>query len=167
MFAIQAVSIDGMALRQQLENPAAGAVVVFEGLVRNHNEGHAVGALEYECFESLALAEATRIYAEAQARFEVFEIVCVHRTGLLQIGEMAVWTGVNAAHRDAAFEACRYVIDQIKFRLPIWKKEHYLNGQSEWVNCQRCASHEHQLPELARKHPQPNQDYASQKGNPV
>jgi molybdopterin synthase catalytic subunit/adenylyltransferase/sulfurtransferase len=64
----------------------------------------------------------------------------VHRIGALQVGELAVWVGVSAAHRDEAFRACRYIIDEVKHRLPIWKKEHYLNGDSGWVNCERCAS---------------------------
>jgi molybdopterin synthase catalytic subunit len=73
----------------------------------------------------------------------------LHRSGLLEIGECAVWVGVSSAHRDEAFNACRYIIDQVKSRLPIWKKEHYANGDSGWVNCERCANqgahqgHEH------------------------
>jgi len=64
----------------------------------------------------------------------------VHRIGVLAVGELAVWVGVSAAHRDEAFRACRYIIDEVKHRLPIWKKEHYLNGDSGWVNCERCAT---------------------------
>lgn len=139
MFRVQAGPIEPLELKVLLADPRAGALVSFEGLVRNHNEGQAVASLEYECCEELALAEAARIFAEARASFAVYEIVCVHRTGPLQIGEIAVWTGVCAAHRDAAFVACRYVIDQLKLRLPIWKKEHYLSGASEWVNCRACA----------------------------
>ena len=74
-------------------------------------------------------------------RFPHLEARCVHRVGLLEIGECAVWVGVAAKHRDEAFRACRYIIDEIKHRLPIWKKEHYVNGDSGWVNCERCASH--------------------------
>ena len=66
---------------------------------------------------------------------------CVHRVGLLELGECAVWIGVASPHRDEAFKACRYIIDEIKVRLPIWKKEHYVNGDSGWVNCERCAAH--------------------------
>jgi molybdopterin synthase catalytic subunit len=64
----------------------------------------------------------------------------MHRIGALAVGELAVWVGVSAAHRDEAFRACRYIIDEVKHRLPIWKKEHYLNGDSGWVNCERCAA---------------------------
>jgi molybdopterin synthase catalytic subunit len=63
-----------------------------------------------------------------------------HRLGELELGEVAVWVGAAAAHREEAFRACRYVIDEVKHRLPIWKKEHYLNGNSGWVNCERCAA---------------------------
>jgi molybdopterin synthase catalytic subunit len=67
----------------------------------------------------------------------------VHREGTLELGECAVWVGVTAAHRDEAFAACRYIIDEVKVRLPIWKKEYYVNGDSGWVNCERCAAHAH------------------------
>ena len=73
--------------------------------------------------------------AEARAKFDVVTLACVHRIGALRIGDLAVWVGVAAAHRGAAFEACRYVIDEAKARVPIWKKEHYADGMSEWVNC--------------------------------
>jgi molybdopterin synthase catalytic subunit len=65
---------------------------------------------------------------------------CVHRVGDLRVGELAVWVGVSAPHRDEAFRACRYIIDEVKHRVPIWKKEHYVNGDSGWVNCERCAA---------------------------
>jgi molybdopterin synthase catalytic subunit len=78
--------------------------------------------------------------AEAIARFGVARAACVHRVGELAVGELAVWVGVSAPHRDEAFRACRYIIDEVKHRLPIWKKEHYLDGDSGWVNCERCAA---------------------------
>ncbi|HZO21820.1 MAG TPA: ThiF family adenylyltransferase [Steroidobacteraceae bacterium] len=133
--------IDEASLREQLADPAAGAYTSFEGWVRNHNEGLSVHHLEYEAFEPLAVKEGERIVAEAVARFGVEHAACVHRTGDLAIGEMAVWVGVSAPHRHEAFLACRYIIDEVKHRLPIWKKEHYENGDSGWVNCERCAEH--------------------------
>ena len=81
--------------------------------------------------------------AEARALFPYLEARCVHRVGLLEIGECAVWVGVVARHRDEAFRACRYIIDELKLRLPIWKKEYYADGEAEWVNCRRCAAHAH------------------------
>ena len=127
-------------LRLGLADPACGGYASFEGWVRDSNEGQRVRSLEYEAFEALGLREGERIIAEALARFGVAHAACVHRTGRLAIGELAVWVGASAAHRDEAFRACRYIIDEVKHRLPIWKKEHYLNGDSGWVNCERCAA---------------------------
>ena len=129
-----------------LADPASGGFCAFEGWVRNHNEGHAVTQLEYQAFELLGVKEGERIVAEAFAHYPIKQALCVHRLGRLGIGDVAVWVGVSAAHRDEAFKACRYIIDEVKHRVPIWKKEHYANGDSGWVNCERCAApadHEH------------------------
>jgi sulfur-carrier protein adenylyltransferase/sulfurtransferase len=139
-FNFTSQKIDDSALREQLFDPAAGGYTSFEGWVRNHNEGLAVRHLEYEAFEPLAIKEGERIVAEAIERFGVEHAACVHRIGDLAIGEMAVWVGVSARHRAEAFLACRYIIDEVKHRVPIWKKEHYVNGDSGWVNCERCAA---------------------------
>ena len=127
-------------LRRALADPACGGYAAFEGWVRDSNEGQRVRGLEYEAFEALGVREGERIVADAIARFGVAHAACVHRIGALAVGELAVWVGVSAAHRDEAFRACRYIIDEVKHRLPIWKKEHYLNGDSGWVNCERCAA---------------------------
>ncbi|HEY6823311.1 MAG TPA: molybdenum cofactor biosynthesis protein MoaE [Steroidobacteraceae bacterium] len=127
-------------LRVALADPACGGYATFEGWVRDRNEGQRVRTLEYEAFEALGVGEGERIIAEARERFGVAHAACVHRIGVLAVGELAVWVGVSAAHRDEAFRACRYIIDEVKHRLPIWKKEHYLNGDSGWVNCERCAT---------------------------
>jgi molybdopterin synthase catalytic subunit len=127
--------------RAALADPAAGGYAAFEGWVRNHNEGHVVTRLEYEAFEALANKEGERIVAAAIERFGVIKAACIHRVGSLAIGDLAVWVGVSSRHRAEAFEACRYIIDEVKHRLPIWKKEHYQNGDSGWVNCERCAEH--------------------------
>ncbi|MET0659493.1 MAG: ThiF family adenylyltransferase [Steroidobacteraceae bacterium] len=148
-FSFTQSRIDPEAVRVALEDPAAGGYCSFEGWVRNHNEGHAVTQLEYEAFELLARKEGERIVNEAIRRFDVLRAACVHRIGALGIGELAVWVGVSARHRAEAFAACRYIIDEVKHRVPIWKKEHYVNGDSGWVNCERCAApgeeqaHEH------------------------
>lgn len=136
MFSIAKTAIDTQSLRSNLADDRAGALVEFEGRVRNHNEGCTVVSLEYETAESLAVAEANRIFAEVAEKFAIYKAICVHRQGLLQIGETAVYVGVISAHRGEAFAACRYIIDEIKHRLPIWKKETYSDGRSEWVNCQ-------------------------------
>ena len=120
---------------------SAVAFVGMEGWVRNHNEGQAVCRLEYEVYELLAVKEGEIVISEAKERHPILQADCVHRSGLLEIGECAVWVGVISAHRDEAFAACRYIIDEIKIRLPIWKNEYYTNGDSGWVNCERCATH--------------------------
>lgn len=143
MFKISEETIEKSSLYEYLINPSAGAFVIFEGLVRNHNEGKQVLQLEYEAYEKMCEKEAEKIFKEAKERFKVFDIVCIHRTGLLQIGDIAVWVGVNSAHRGDSFKACEFVIDEIKTRLPIWKKEYYTNGDSGWVNCEECSKHSH------------------------
>lgn len=140
MFAISDNHIAVDALREQLMDPGAGGLCVFEGWVRNENEGRTVERLEYEVYEPLAVSEGEKVIAEAREQFPHLQACCVHRSGLLEIGDCAVWVGVAAPHRDEAFKACRYIIDQIKVRLPIWKKEHYIDGDSGWVNCERCAN---------------------------
>jgi len=150
VFRFSAERIDSTAEREMLTDPACGGFVAFEGWVRNSNEGRRVRQLEYEAFEPLAVQEAQKILGEARDRFGVARIACVHRTGLLAVGEMAVWVGVAAAHRDEAFRACRYVIDEVKHRVPIWKKEHYESGDSGWVNCERCAADAHHHAYAAR-----------------
>jgi adenylyltransferase/sulfurtransferase len=142
-FSFSETALDVSALQRALRDETCGGFAAFEGWVRNHNEGHAVTRLEYEAFAELAEKEGARIVNEAIARFGVTRAVCVHRTGSLAIGDVAVWVGVSAAHRDEAFRACRFIIDEVKHRVPIWKKEHYVNGDSGWVNCERCATHAH------------------------
>jgi adenylyltransferase/sulfurtransferase len=152
-FAFSRTSLAPDDYRATLGDPAAGGYAAFEGWVRDHNEGRRVRRLEYEAFEALAVKEGTRIVEEAIARFGVLKAACVHRIGDLGIGELAVWVGVSAAHRDEAFAACRFIIDEVKHRVPIWKKEHYEDGDSGWVNCERCAEahHHHAVPDYSRQ----------------
>lgn len=130
-------------LRDELLDTAAGAYVSFEGWIRNINEGQNVLRLEYEAYVPIAEKEGRGVIEEAFSRYSILHARCVHRTGLLEIGECAVWVGVSSGHRDEAFQACRFIIDEVKIRLPIWKKEHYVDGNSGWVNCERCATHGH------------------------
>ncbi len=139
-FRFSEAALDTASLQRELHDDTCGGFAAFEGWVRNHNEGHAVTRLEYEAFVELAEKEGARIVAEAVKRFGVTRAACVHRVGSLAIGDIAVWVGASAAHRDEAFRACRFIIDEVKHRVPIWKKEHYVNGDSGWVNCERCAS---------------------------
>ena len=107
--------------------------------MRDHADGRAVHGLEYQVYPELAQAEGERVVAEALQKFDVLAAHCVHRSGILALGDVAVWVGVAAAHRGEAFDACRYIIDEIKQRLPIWKRETYADGDSGWVNCQVVA----------------------------
>jgi molybdopterin synthase catalytic subunit len=141
MFELTRNPIDLAWWRKRMVNSSAGALVTFEGLVRNHNEGRPVLFLEYESFDALALREGSIVVKEALSRFGVLDARCIHRIGRLKVCEMAVWVGVTAVHRREAFEACEYVIDQVKHRVPIWKKEFYSTGDSEWARCDACAGH--------------------------
>lgn len=133
-FRLNDHGIDAAALRHELEDAHCGAVIAFDGVVRDHHDGRRVSELRYEAYAELAVSEGRAVVDEAAIKFAVRRIVCEHRIGLLGIGEIAVYVGVAAAHREAAFAACRYVIDEIKSRLPIWKHEHYADGTAEWIH---------------------------------
>jgi molybdopterin synthase catalytic subunit len=139
-FRFTPTSIDTEYARRELQDPGCGGFVSFEGWVRDQNEGQEATRLEYEAFQELAVKEGERIVAEALRRFPVKHALCIHRIGSLGLGDMAVWVGVSSVHRGEAFDACRFIIDEVKHRLPIWKKEHYRGGNSGWVNCERCAA---------------------------
>ncbi len=134
-FNITENPIDPEELKRSIETPHSGACLNFEGWVRNHNEGKPVQRLEYSSYLELANKEGQRILDEALKRFDIDAARCQHRIGMLEIGDLAVWVGVSSAHRGAAFDACRYIIDEVKARVPIWKKEHYSNGATDWINC--------------------------------
>jgi molybdopterin synthase catalytic subunit len=142
-FTLSSERFDANELLQSLSDSAAGACVTFEGWVRNENEGRDVLRLEYESYEVMAMKEGNRIMEEACEKFGLISATCVHRVGLLEIGDMAVWVGVSSGHRGEAFDACRYIIDEVKHRTPIWKKEFYTDGDSGWVKCEACAEPDH------------------------
>jgi molybdopterin synthase catalytic subunit len=133
MFRLTPLPLDPDALRSELLDCRAGGYVSFEGRVRDRNEGRAVRSLEYEAYRELAEKEGERVLAEARTKFAVISAACVHRVGHLQIGDLAVWVGVTAEHREAAFAACRHIINEMKARVPIWKKEHYVDGGPAWL----------------------------------
>jgi len=132
-FKIFESPLDKMDLQRPFSNTEAGGYVSFEGWVRNENEGQQVIALEYEAYIELAEKEGELILIEACNKFDIIEIRCGHRVGQLKLGDLAVWVGVSAVHRSDAFKACRYTIDEVKKRIPIWKKEYYKNGNSGWL----------------------------------
>lgn len=121
-------------LRDALSHQTAGAFAGFEGWVRDHNDGRAVDGLRYEAYAALAEKEGERVLQEVLQKFPIVDARCVHRVGDLGIGDLAVWVGVSAAHRGAAFDACRYIIDEVKSRVPIWKHERYREGDPGWLH---------------------------------
>lgn len=139
-FELAQSEIEVVGLRLALRDGHAGAFAGFEGWVRDHNEGRAVQGLRYEAYVALAEKEGERILAEAQDRFAIVDARCVHRIGELRVGELAVWVGVSAAHRDAAFDACRHIIDEVKSRVPIWKQERYREGDAGWLHPDATAA---------------------------
>lgn len=142
MFALTDTPIVEEAWLARCRDPRAGAIVTFAGAVRNHNEGKEVLSLAYEAYPELALSEGRRIVEEALRGHDILAAACVHRTGPCAIGDLAVFVCVSAAHRKEAFVAAQYIIDEVKHRLPVWKKEFYADGSTGWVNC-ACSTHGH------------------------
>ena len=124
--------LDIMACIGQVAGPGCGGVDVFIGTVRDSTKGKSVLRLEFEAYENMALREMRKIAEQAFERWPVQAVAIHHRTGVLQIGDVAVVIAVGAAHRDAAFEACRFAIDTLKQTVPIWKKEVFEDGEV-WV----------------------------------
>ncbi|HEY0997439.1 MAG TPA: molybdenum cofactor biosynthesis protein MoaE [Gemmatimonadaceae bacterium] len=132
--ALVTAPIDAAGLLAEVSSPRNGAAVLFVGTVREVNEGRAVDALDYAAYEAMAQGELERIAADASARFGVADLAVEHRIGLLGLGEVSVAIAVAHPHRGAAFDACRWVIEAIKARVPIWKREHYADGERSWVH---------------------------------
>lgn len=120
--------IDLQAIKKSLEHPEDGAALLFEGVVRNNTRGRRTIYLNYEAYETMALSEMEKLSQAALELFKVRDVCLVHRLGRLEIGETSVLIGVTSAHRAAAFEACRWLIDTLKKTVPIWKKEHFEDG---------------------------------------
>lgn len=127
---LQAIPIDTAELIDSVRGAADGAVALFLGTVRDHNDGKRVRFLEYQAYPEMAEREMSRLIDEACARFEVHAVALVHRTGRLEIGETSVAVAVSAAHRGAAMDACRFLIDSLKQTVPIWKREFFEGGDA-------------------------------------
>lgn len=140
MFQLSDEAIKPETLRAATLDPSAGGFSSFEGWVRNHHLGKPVRSLEYSAYPELAIKEGQRIIQAAINKYDIISAHCQHRVGHLHIGDIAIAIAVSAAHRDAAFQACRFIIDEIKKSVPIWKKEHYLDNSSAWPECQGCHS---------------------------
>jgi molybdopterin synthase catalytic subunit len=121
-------AIDGAELARQVRAGQDGATVTFDGFVRNHSHGRATSYLEYEAYETMAMAKMQEIATQVHQRFAIHRAVMVHRLGRLEIGETSVFIAVSAPHRGAAFDACRFAIDTLKKTVPIWKKEYFADG---------------------------------------
>ena len=133
MFDVVETPIDVSALAAAVGGPGSGGLVTFVGYVRDRSDdGLAVDGLHYEAHRELALAEMRAVGADALARYAVSRIAIVHRVGELAVGDAAVAIAVSAPHRAPAFDACEFAIDQLKRRVPIWKKERYLSGDARW-----------------------------------
>jgi MoaE-MoaD fusion protein len=141
--AIVHEEIDTQRLLAKIKHPEDGAAVVFEGVVRNHTRGRRTLYLDYEAYEEMALKQLQALAGQCVAQFAVREVAMVHRLGRLQVGEISVAIVVASAHRSAAFEACRWLIDSLKRTVPIWKKECFEDG-AVWADGEPFP------PELAR-----------------
>ena len=126
--ALQREPIDAGGLAAYVRGPEDGAIVVFDGFVRNHSHGRSTKFLEYEAYETMALAKMNEIASHLHEKYAVHRVAMVHRLGHLEVGETSVFIAVSAAHRGAAFDACRFAIDTLKKTVPIWKKEFFEDG---------------------------------------
>ena len=124
--------IDVEGLRRRAQVPRAGAVLIFCGDVRNHSLEQDVSFLEYEAHERMALKQITKIIEQAQQKWETHKVEVIHRLGKLKVTDCSIAISVSTSHRNDAYEASRYIIDTIKHSVPIWKKEHFVNGLSNW-----------------------------------
>ncbi|MEE8453002.1 MAG: molybdenum cofactor biosynthesis protein MoaE [Thermoguttaceae bacterium] len=132
-------TIDSAAVTQSVQDPSAGAIVLFLGTVREvtarEDAGRRVTAsLEYECYAEMAEKKLAELEADARKRWPLLQCAIIHRLGMLPVGETSVAIAVSSAHRRVAFEAGQWLIDRIKEVVPIWKKENYADGTSDWVH---------------------------------
>jgi len=132
MIEIVETTIDVQKVIASVQDPAAGGIDVFIGTTRNNARGKQVIGLEYEAYVPMALAEMHRIAKDIRERWHIIHLSCIHRIGTVNVGEVSVIVAVSSAHRNEAFEACRYAIDTLKKTVPIWKKERFSDGEV-WV----------------------------------
>ena len=133
MFRVTTEPLDVQQVHDLVKRPTDGAVVTFDGIVRNNFDGRQVRYLEYEAYAAMAEKKMADIAAEVQSKFAVGDVAMVHRIGRLEIGESSILIAVAAPHRQPAFEACAYAMDRVKQDVPVWKKEFFADGESHWV----------------------------------
>jgi len=126
--------IDPQGAAQHVRSDADGAIVLFSGVVRNHDDGRAVVGIRYEAYEEMATEALEKICREVADQFPIGDIAVVHRVGPLSVGDVSVAIAVAAPHRDAAYKASREVIERLKREVPIWKRERYADGDEEWLD---------------------------------
>jgi molybdopterin synthase catalytic subunit len=134
VYKITTKPIDVQTVNDVVKRPSDGAVVTFDGIVRDNFDGRTVRSLEYEAYAEMAEKKMAEIGAEVRHKFAIGEIAMVHRLGALGIGESSIVIAVAAPHRHAAFEACAYAMDRVKEEVPVWKKEFFDDGDAHWVN---------------------------------
>lgn len=132
MISLTQYPIDLRATITTVVTPESGGIDVFIGTTRNHSDARTVTLLEYEAYEPMALQIMEKIVREAQTKWPIHEVAIVHRLGEVPVGEASVVIAVSGAHRNEAFEACRFLIDTLKREVPIWKREHFADGTNEW-----------------------------------
>lgn len=138
MLEISKKAIDLNRVYFALNKENCGANLIFLGTVRNLNEGKSVEAVSYECFEPLAQKVFKELELEVREKFSKdLNVVIIHRIGQLQVGEVSTVIGVSSPHREQSYQASRYIIEELKLRVPIWKEEHYLDGESVWLEGNR------------------------------
>lgn len=134
MFRVTTEPLSVQQVNDLVKRPTDGAVVTFDGIVRNNFEGRVVRYLAYEAYAAMAEKKMAEIGAEVQQKFAIGAIAMMHRIGRLEIGESSIVIAVAAPHRQAAFEACAYAMDRVKADVPVWKKEFFIDGADHWVN---------------------------------
>ena len=144
--AITDAPLDAARLLAEVTRPANGAAVVFVGTVREVNDGRAVSGIDYSAYREMAERELEAIVQEAAERLGTPDVVAEHRLGTLGLGEASVIVAAAHPHRAQAFDACRHVIEEIKRRVPVWKREHYVDGTREWVDPTRAAAPQEAAP---------------------
>jgi len=138
--AIVERALDPCAILAEVERSANGAALLFVGTVRETNDRRAVTGIDYSAYVPMAERELAAIVAETSDRFGTADIVVEHRVGTLGLGEASVVIAAAHPHRAPAFEACRFVIEELKRRLPVWKREHYADGTREWIDPTRASA---------------------------
>ena len=142
MVSITPHPIDSASIVAKLSAPEAGGIDLFLGTTRNHSGGRGVVLLEYEAYKPMAIRVMEQLEREARTRWPLVNVVMIHRIGRVPVTEASVAIGVAAAHRAEAFEACRFLIDRLKSEVPIWKREHFEDGTSEWSGAQPITAGE-------------------------